>query len=162
MNSKDANDLSIIYLNIGSLPAHIDELQSFLHKTNCYPSIIALAETAITKTVNTEFNPHLDNYTYKNVESSTKCGSVGFFIKDDVKNFKFRPDLNIWQSEMWETLWLEIEFSKTKNFIGVVYRHNGIVDIPFFSRTLEKNMKKLTSARNKNTKFYIVGELMQM
>ena len=130
--------MGISYLNIGSLPAHIDELQSFLHKTNCYPSIIALAETAITKTVNTEFNPHLDNYTYKNVESSTKCGSVGFFIKDDVKNFKFRPDLNIWQSEMWETLWLEIEFRKTKNFIGVVYCQNGIVDIPFFSQTLEK------------------------
>ena len=59
---------------------------------------------------------------------------------------------------MWETLWPELEFSKTKNLIGLVYHNNGIVDIPFFSQTLEKNKKKHTSARNKNTKFYIVGE----
>ena len=63
---------------------------------------------------------------------------------------------------MWETLWPELEFSKTKNLIGLVYHHNGIVDIPFFSQTLGKNKKKHTSARNKNTKFYIVGELTQM
>ena len=34
MTLKDAIDLSIIYLNIGSPLAHVDEVQSFLHKTN--------------------------------------------------------------------------------------------------------------------------------
>ena len=59
---------------------------------------------------------------------------------------------------MWETLWLELEFNKKTNFIGVVYRHNGKTDIPFFQRTLEKNMKKLTSNKYKNANFYIVGD----
>ena len=45
---------------------------------------------------------------------------------------------------MWETLWPELEFSKTKNLIGLVYHHNGIVDIPFFSQTLEKKTRKST------------------
>ena len=159
MNTKNKCDVSILYLNIGSVPAHIDELQSFLVATNCYPTIIALAETKITETVNTDYNPKLENYTYKNIKSSIYCGGVGFFIKNEIiDNVKIRDDLNIWQSKMWETLWLEIEFNKTTNFIGLVYRHNGWVDIPFFSRTIEKNMKKLTSAKNKNAKFYIVGD----
>ena len=157
MNAKTTDDISIIYLNIGSVPLHIDELQNFLVTTNCYPSIIALAETKITQTVNTEFHPHLENYTYLNVASSTHFGSVGVFIKKDI-NYAVRQDLNMWQSKMWETLWLEIDFNKTKNFIGVVYRHTGMTDIPFFSRTLEKNLKKITNVKNKNSKFYIVGD----
>ena len=136
MDAKHAEDISIIYLNIGSLPAHIDELQNFLFTSNCYPTIIALAETKITQTVNTEFHPHLDNYTYLNIASSISCGSVGVFIKNI--NYTVRDDLNIWKSKMWETLWLEIDFNKTKNFIGVVYPHpTGEIDIPFFSRSLE-------------------------
>ena len=59
---------------------------------------------------------------------------------------------------MWETLWLQINFNRKTNFIGVVYRHNGRVDIPFFQRTLEKNMKKLTSACYRDAKFFIVGD----
>ena len=71
---------------------------------------------------------------------------------------KIRPDLNIWHSKLFETLWLEVNFNKSKNFIGVVYRHNGKVDIPYFSRTLEKNLKKMTTSRNKGSNFYIVGD----
>ena len=61
MDTKHTTDISIVYLNIGSLPAHIDELRNFLFATNCYPTIIALAETKITETVNTYYNPSLDN-----------------------------------------------------------------------------------------------------
>ena len=32
------------------------------------------------------------------------------------------------------------------------------MDIPFFGRNMEKNLKKLTSLRNKNSKFYFVGD----
>ena len=159
MDTKNSDDISIVYLNIGSLPKHIDDLRNFLSATNCYPEIIALAETKITETENIDYNPKLENYTYKNVKSSTRAGSVGFFIKNNVINdVTFREDLNIWQSGMWETLWLQINFNKKINFIGVVYRHNGWVDIPFFQRILKKNMKKLTSARYKDAKFYIVGD----
>ena len=81
MDARHTEDVSIIYLNIGSLPAHIDELQNFLFTSNCYPTIIALAETKITQTVNTEFHPHLDSYMYLNIASSISGRSVGVFIK---------------------------------------------------------------------------------
>ena len=159
METKNKTDISIVYLNIGSLPLHIDELQSFLFSTNCWPTIIALAETRITETDHSEYHPILPNYTYKGIKSSIRCGSVGVFIKDEiVDSVKIRDDLNIWQGKMWETIWLEIEFNKTTNFIGVVYRHNGKTDIPFFQRSLVKNMKKMTSTRYKSAKFYIVGD----
>ena len=141
MNTKNNGDISIVYLNIGSLPKHIDELQNFLSSANCYPSIIALAETKITDTVNSDFHPHLENYEYFNVPSSIYCGGVCVFIKSGV-NYERRLDLEMWQSKMWETLWLEVDFNKTKNFIGVVYRHNGEADILLFSRTLEKKFEQ--------------------
>ena len=57
MDTKNADDVSIVYLNIGSLRKHLDELQNFLCATNCYPTIIALSETKITETENTDYNP---------------------------------------------------------------------------------------------------------
>ena len=139
MNTANSNDISIVYLNIGSLPKHLDELEHFLEKSNCYPSFIALAETAITETANIDFHPHLEGYTYENVKSSTKSGSVGIFIKNELLSCcKIRYDLNMWHSKLFETIWLEVDFNKCRNFIGVIYRHNGSADIPYFSRTLEK------------------------
>ena len=92
METKNADDVSIVYLNIGSLPKHIDELRNFLSATNCYPTIIVLSETKITEIENIDYNPSLENYTYKNIKSSTRSGSVGFFAKNDII---FREDLNI-------------------------------------------------------------------
>ena len=119
MNSKNNNDISIVYLNIGSLPYHLEELRHFLISTNCYPEIICLAETKITETVNTEFHPELENYTYINVVSSSASGSVGAFIKNNIK-YKVRQDLNFWQSRMFETLWLEIDINKNINAVGII------------------------------------------
>ena len=59
METTNEKDISIVYLNIGSLPAHIDELETYLEITNCYPSFIALAETKITETVNSLFLPNI-------------------------------------------------------------------------------------------------------
>ena len=59
-------------------------IQITLQTSNCYPTIIALEETKITQTVNTEFHPHLDNYTYLNIASSISGGSVGVFIKNNI------------------------------------------------------------------------------
>ena len=99
MDTKNQNDISIVYLNIGSLPRHIDELQSFLFSTNCWPTIIALAETAITETVHTDYHPVLPNYTFKDIKSSIAHGSVGVFIKNEViDDVEICDDLNIWQS----------------------------------------------------------------
>ena len=93
------------------------------------------------------------------VKSSTRCCSVGLFIKNDIlSSCKIRCDLNIWHSTLFKTLWIEVDFNNSINFIGVVYRHNGQTDIPYFSRSLEKNLKKMTSSRNKDSNFYIVGD----
>ena len=65
-------------------------------------------------------------------------GGVGLFVKDKIE-YKIRNDLSVFIAHVFESLFIEIDYSPTcKQVIGVIYRPNTapMADIDIFSSTL--------------------------
>ena len=147
-NLKDANatlktslagDLSILYINIVSLPYNMNDLHTILTNFDDKPDLIALSETRITEKCNTHYHPYLDDYTYLKSTSKTHFGSVGVFIRNTL-SFNIRKDLNCSEYALYEMLWLEIsgnEKTSSKSTVGIIYRHCGPTSIPSFTARME-------------------------
>ena len=151
--------LTIMSLNISSLPRHFNGLCTALNFLNFKPDIIGITETKITEKKNTYYQPYIKDYRYLPSPLSTSvCGSAGVFIKDSF-DIDLRKDLDISVPGLFETVWFDINSNNNnrnkKITIGLVYRHPGVTDIPFFERRLEKNMSKLNCS---NSNFYIFGD----
>ena len=154
--NKSERDFSIITFNIESLPKHFDEFEHTLDKMKTNIDIIGVTETKITDKVNSYYHPNLKGYKFYHSRSSTTHGSAGVFIHKSL-NVNKRNDLDISIPGMFETVWLDIESSgeAKKCVIGIIYRHPGITEIPFFQRKLEKT---LSSLNRSDTKYYLVGD----
>ena len=101
--------MTIIVVNISSLPLNIDLLATNLRLLNFAPDIIGLTETRITDKRNTYYKPHLDNYVYyPSPNSPTIAGSAGIFVKKSLTVTE-RKDLDISVPGLFETVWLDIE-----------------------------------------------------
>ena len=64
VNNKNEGELTVMVVNISSLPLNIDYLTTTLRLLNFAPDIIGLTETRITETVYSYYKPHIDNYVY--------------------------------------------------------------------------------------------------
>ena len=65
-------------------------------------------------------------------------GGVGLFIKDSI-NFKFREDLSVFITRLYESLFVEVEIEFHKQIVvGVIYRPNTLpsADVDVFTSTL--------------------------
>ena len=153
---KIDNDITIMSLNISSLPKHFNDLSTTLSLLNYNPDIIGLSETKITPKVNPYYNPYLDNYNFYQTQSSTKCGSVGVFINKSLVT-EIREDLDISVPGLFETVWFDVQsnISGKKITIGLIYRHPGLTEIAFFERRLEITMAKMNRTKSK---YYIFGD----
>ena len=150
-------EITVMVVNVDSLPKNIDYLQETLSFTKFSPDIIGLSETRITEKVNSYYHPHLPNYQYyPSPKSTTRAGSAGVFVKTSFV-VTLRSDLDISVPGIFETLWFDIEHKSggKKSTFGVVYRHCGDTDIPFFERKLESTLSKLN---RENSEFYIFGD----
>ena len=154
---NNTSDLTIIVVNIESLPSNMNYLTSTLRLLNFSPDIIALSETRITEKSNSYYNAHLENYKYfPSPKSTSRAGSSGVFVRNSL-SVTMRADLDISVPGIFETVWLDIDqkLRGKKSTFGVVYRHCGDTDIPFFQRKLEPVLSKLNQS---NSDFYIVGD----
>ena len=102
-------EITVMVVNIDTLPKNIDYLQETLSFTNFLPDIIGLSETRITEKVNSYYHPHLPNYKYyPSPKSTTRAGSAGVFVKTSFV-VTLRSDLDISVPGIFETLWFDIE-----------------------------------------------------
>ena len=156
LKQKRASDLTVLYYNISSLPKKFNELHTYLTTLNFQPDIIGLTETKITSKVNSYYNPYLKNYVYHESRSNTFAGSVGVFIKKSL-DVTIRNDLDITIPGIFETFWFDVKHKSRDKYstIGIVYRHPGPTDIPFFERRLELSLAKLNT---KNSNVYLFGD----
>ena len=78
------------------------------------------------------------------------------FIKKSL-DIDIRNDLDISIPGIFETFWFDVhhETRGKRSTIGVIYRHPGITDIPFFERRLESSLSKLNI---KNSNVYLFGD----
>ena len=107
-------DLTLLQMNISSLPAQYNNLHPLLSTLRWEPDIIGFSETKITTKVNAYYKPYLENYIfYPDIDdvggtSLTVCGSVGVFVKNSLV-VKIRKDLDITVPGIMETLWFDVE-----------------------------------------------------
>ena len=107
----------IAFLNIASLPKHIDELR--LNMQHQYLDILVLNETRLDETIsNSEIS--IDKYTLVRNDRTRHGGGVAMYIGNSI-NFNLRNDLH---DEALEFLCVEISKPKVKPFlISTWYRH---------------------------------------
>ena len=145
------DDLTIIVVNVDSLPKNLWYLNKTLRLLNFQPDIIALSETHITEKFNTHYNPYMPGYKYfPSPKSSLRKGSAGAFVKLSLSATE-RKDLDISVPGIFETVWFDIDHGTRgrSSTFGVVYRHCGSTDIPFFQRKLEPVLSKLNQKKNR-------------
>lgn len=150
---SDINLFSIFHLNCRSMSKNYSTLSQYLKCINHQFSIIAVSETWLSNETEDIFP--LDNYTtvFKS-RHSNRGGGVGFYIRNDI-NFKIREDISIFEDNLYETLFVEIDQDLQKNIIiGVLYRPPGN-DIKIFQEKIDLQLSKLS---RENKICYIAGD----
>ena len=89
------NDLSVIYLNISSLPLHINELKLFLSFFKMKFDIISISESSITKSNTLTTNVHTGGYNIEHTPTESKAGGCLLYISDKIL-YKLLNDLNVY------------------------------------------------------------------
>ena len=146
--SINGSHLSILHLNIHSVPSKLDELKSLLSilKTkNLLIDVILLCETFITD--NSKESCKLDDYELiEEHRKNMQKGGVALYVHKSLK-FVERRDLNIFEEGFFESCFIEL-CTKSKNIvIGEIYRVPGTSENNFITRyenliTKIKNEKK--------------------
>ena len=86
------NKFSVLHLNIGSLGAHKDELESILSMLNFKFDVIGISETKIQKDVNPNFDLDIRGYTHFSTPTLASKGGVLLYVADK-HDCKPRKDL---------------------------------------------------------------------
>ena len=150
---SDNNNLSILHLNIRSVPLHFSEFLCYLDTLDIEFKIIALSETGI--------NNHyaVYNITPYNLEMdhrhTRRGGGVSLYIHN-ILQYKIRKDLVI--GDVVNSVFIEIirSSTNTKNNVicGCVYRP-PFMSVKIFNELLELFFSKLQS---ENKYVYITGD----
>ncbi len=116
----NSTDLSLLHLNIRSLPAHTDELKNLLASIDCKFSVVGISETWLSDSYT---NVDLDGYNFiQNCRHGRAGEGVGLYL-DNSMVFKMRDDLSLDGLEHVESLFVEICRNKGKGIIvGIIYR----------------------------------------
>eukprot|EP00733_Pompholyxophrys_punicea_P000896 Pompholyxophrys_punicea_v1_NODE_356_length_2173_cov_7.623229.p1 type:complete len:317 gc:universal NODE_356_length_2173_cov_7.623229:1318-368(-) len=139
------NHLSLIHLNINSLPPHWTDLLALLRSTKVRWKVIALSEIWSN---NIQFPENIMNgYTLSSQRRAYMGGGVAFFVRNDLKH-RARMDLNI---EGCDSLLLELLDPQIT--VLLLYRYPNL-DVRPFLYSLEDFL-----TRNLKGEFYLTGDM---
>ena len=85
------DDLSVIHLNISSLPLHINELKRFLSFFKVKFDIISISESWVTKSNTLTTNIDIPGYDIERTPTESKAGGCLLYISDKIP-YKLRND----------------------------------------------------------------------
>ena len=115
----EAHDLSVFYHNICSLYPKQDAVQSYLSRLNFDMNVLCFVESWLNESTRNLVNFNGCN-DYHSLRDSKKGGGISLYIQS-----KFRSKLLPGQSsvtDVIESLFVELQASSTRVFIGVIYR----------------------------------------
>ena len=151
----DKNSFSIMHLNIHSIQLHIDDLRTLLNLLDYSFDIIAISESKLKS--DPVVNISLAGYKSPlHTFTESEKGGTMLYIKDGI-NYKPRKDLEIYESKVLESTFIEIiNAGDSNNLIGVIYRHPHMNTDAFINDKLNGLMHKLSLEKNK--KVYLAGD----
>lgn len=132
---------SIFHNNIVSLKKNLEHLQThILHEMNFHFDIIGITETKITTSNQNDPVPKIPGYEFEFAPTPLSFGGVGMFIDESLDYSVLEKNSN----EAFQALWIEINFSHTKNLIcGIVYRQHNSPEL--FQSYLEQTLERFES-----------------
>ena len=137
------------------LPTNMDSSYHTIQDLSSYISfdVVAISETWDTFESPLSTNVNISGYTFLSLKSKSQNGGVGLYIKTRLGPIP-RPELDS-NSDDYETVWVEIDNSKDKNFlICCAYRHPN-TDIELFTEYLQRSLSN-PSVANKHV--FILGD----
>ena len=151
--SKNNIDFSLMHINARSLYAHLDSLKSLLARLTKQFSIIGISETWLND--NTYDLVNIQGYNYiSNHRKDKTGGGVAVYLQDTL-DYKILPKCTLSNSEVIESLFIEISVPQGKNtIVGVIYRppNNRTSDF------LELLSSIVSHATKGNKHCYIMGD----
>ena len=150
--SKNNIDFSLMHINARSLYAHLDSLKSLLTRLTKQFSIIGISETWLNDNYDLV---NIQGYSYiSNHRKDKTGGGVGIYLQDTL-DYKILPKSTLSNSEVIESLFIEISVPQGKNtIVGVIYRppNNRTSDF------LELLSSIVSHATKGNKHCYIMGD----
>ena len=149
------SSLSLLHLNIRSINQNISKLTDFLSTLEFNFSIIGISETWLDG--NKQPNEYINMEGYNFIQESRlnrTGGGVGLFISNDIV-YKLRPDLIIFDSQIMESIFVEIIRPKQSNIIvGNIYRPPNS-NLQMFIDNTNRIMAKITTEQKDS---YLMGD----
>ena len=110
-----------MHLNIRSLNNKFNDFTEYLRSLNHEFSVVGLSVTCLNDITKNCYN--MNNYSFINRTRQTKNGGgVGMYISKHLE-FKIREDLTVFDEEIYESLFIKVQFQEAKNkIIGIIYR----------------------------------------
>ena len=150
MQTQSSSFLITMHLNIRSLPANFDKLQSLLANMKLKPHILSINETWLNNNQKGEFN-NLSNYVFiSNNRIHSRGGGVALYV-DDTLSFSVRDNISIMKEKICETLFIDVHFNKQETVtIGTIYRSplNNNISHSNFADSLTSLLKTVKSSKN--------------
>ena len=144
------NDLSVIHLNISSLPLHINELKLFLSFFKVKFDIISISESRITKSNTLTTNIDILGYNIEHTPTESKAGGCLLYISNKIP-YKLQNDLNVYCPKQLESVFIEVLLSnKPSQITGTIYEHPSM-NVSTFTNDHLKNMLNAIHHENKST-----------
>ena len=131
----------MIHQNIRSLNQNLTSFTDFLSTIDLDFDVIGITETWLQNSI--EYTPFIEGYNFIHKCRSSKAGGgVGIYIKSDVV-FKQRPDLDFYDSDILESIFVEILRPNQSNIvIGTIYRQPN-TNVDLFNTKLNELLAKL-------------------
>ena len=104
---KNSKQMSLMHLNISSLPYHIDELTNLLNKLNTNFKIIGITESRLTSKKGEINSIELSNYNIEHTPTKSDKGGALLFISKHL-NYKNRSDFKIYQDKTLKSVFVKI------------------------------------------------------
>ena len=154
-NFNQNTPFSLLHMNISSLSAHLDELDTMLTLLNQEFSIIGISETRIKKDFQLPTNINIEGYSIEQTPTEASCGGTLLYINNNL-NYKLRDDLIMYNSKSLESIFIEVIYQNKPNaIIGCIYKHPCMKIDEFTSFFLTPLLNTL-SAENKN--IFLMGD----
>ena len=144
--------MSLLHLNISSLPFHIDEFTNLLSELNSNFKIIGITETRLTTKKDPVNSIEIPNYNIEHTPTESDKGGALLYISKEI-NYKTRDDLKIYKKKLLESKFIEVLSGSNKNtIVGCIYKHPGLTTQEFNCDFLQPLIDKLAT-ENKNIVF---------
>ena len=146
---KHNNQMTLLHLNISSLPYHIDEFTELLSDLEIDFKIIGITESRLTTKRHPMNDIKIPGYSIEHTPTKSNKGGALLYISKDL-NYKSRNDLKLYKDKNLESVFIEVLSKSDKNTIIVcIYKHPNLAIQEFMDTFLQPLLDNL-SYENKN------------